>query len=122
MEPVKCLNSFFQEQQNLWYKRHLENLQKLKQDKVNQKEGDGSVPLSTLVEQVSAAPPLPSSEPTKGKPPPPPPKEEPPAPPLPPEEAKVIKYNEDVVICSHLKLNFVLTRMLPMRTGFPSFV
>lgn len=76
------------------------------------------MPLSTLVEQASAAPPLPLSEPTKGKPPPPPPKEEPPAPPLPPEEAKVIKYNEDVVICSDLKLNFVLTRTLQMRTGF----
>lgn len=69
------------------------------------------MPLSTLVEQGSAAPPLPLSEPTKGKPPPPPPKEEPAAPPLPPEEAKVIKYNENV-ICSHLKLNVVLTRTI----------
>lgn len=79
------------------------------------------MPLSTLVEHVSAAPPLPLSEATKGKPPPPPPKAEPPAPPLPPEEAKVIKCNDDV-ICSHLKLNFVLTRTLQMRTGFPKYV
>lgn len=54
------------------------------------------MPLSTLVEQQKAVPPLPLSEPAKGKPPPPPPKDEPPAPPLPPEEAKVIQYNYNI--------------------------
>ncbi|XP_011610360.2 YLP motif-containing protein 1 isoform X3 [Takifugu rubripes] len=79
-----------QQQQHLWYKKHLDNLQKLKQEKSkhNQNDGDGSGPPPLPVELVSSAPPLPPSEPTKGKPPPPPPKEEPPAPPLPPEDLK----------------------------------
>nr|XP_046229295.1 YLP motif-containing protein 1 isoform X2 [Scatophagus argus] len=75
-----------QEQQQLWYKQHLQNLQKLKQEraKQNQKEGDGPVPQPPLQQ---AAPP-PPSDPPKGIPPPPPPKEEPPVPPPPPEEVK----------------------------------
>ncbi|XP_059211800.1 YLP motif-containing protein 1 isoform X2 [Centropristis striata] len=76
-----------QEQQQLWYKKHLQNLQKLKQEKAkqNQKEGDG--PLPPLPPGQGVAPP-PPSEPQKGAPPPPPPRDEPPAPPPPPEEAK----------------------------------
>ncbi|XP_044026105.1 YLP motif-containing protein 1 isoform X3 [Siniperca chuatsi] len=76
-----------QEQQQLWYKQHLQNLQKLKQEraKQNQKEGDGPVPLPSVRQGV---PPPPPSEPPKGIPPPPPPKEEPPAPPPPPEEVR----------------------------------
>ncbi|XP_041814159.1 YLP motif-containing protein 1-like isoform X2 [Chelmon rostratus] len=76
-----------QEQQQLWYKQHLQNLQKLKQEraKQNQKEGDGPVPPST---PGRAVPPPPPSEPPTGIPPPPPPKDEPPVPPPPPEEGK----------------------------------
>ncbi|XP_038583734.1 YLP motif-containing protein 1 isoform X2 [Micropterus salmoides] len=76
-----------QEQQQLWYKQHLQNLQKLKQEraKQNQKDGDGPVPPPPVGQGV---PPPPPSEPPKGAPPPPPPKEEPPAPPPPPEEGR----------------------------------
>ncbi|XP_068609719.1 YLP motif-containing protein 1-like [Brachionichthys hirsutus] len=75
------------EQQQLWYKHHLQNLQKLKQEKAqeNQKDGAGLVPPPPTPEQ--AVPPPPSETP-KGIPPPPPPKEEPPAPPPPPADAK----------------------------------
>ncbi|GLD59817.1 YLP motif-containing protein 1 isoform X1 [Lates japonicus] len=74
-----------QEQQQLWYKQHLQNLQKLKQEKAkqNHKEGDGSVS-----QPPSQAVPPPPSEPLKGTPPPPPPKDEPPVPPPPPVDAK----------------------------------
>ncbi|XP_074472349.1 uncharacterized protein ylpm1 isoform X1 [Sebastes fasciatus] len=74
-----------QEQQQRWYKQHLQNLQKLKQEKAkqNQKEGDGSVP-----PPGQAVPPPPPSEPAKGAPPPPPPKEESPVPPPPPDDAR----------------------------------
>ncbi|XP_063758061.1 YLP motif-containing protein 1 isoform X2 [Eleginops maclovinus] len=76
-----------QEQQQRWYKQHLQNLQKLKQEKAkqNQKEGGGHGPPPP---SGHAVPPPPPSEPPKGAPPPPPPKEEPPAPPPPPDEAK----------------------------------
>ncbi|XP_029318501.1 YLP motif-containing protein 1 isoform X2 [Cottoperca gobio] len=77
-----------QEQQQRWYKQHLQNLQKLKQEKAkqNQKEGDGHVPSPLPGHTV---PPPPPSEPPKGAPPPPPPKDEPPAaPPPPPDEAR----------------------------------
>ncbi|XP_068199244.1 YLP motif-containing protein 1 isoform X2 [Antennarius striatus] len=81
-------------QQQLWYKQHLQNLQKLKQEKAqeNQKEGLSLV-LPPNTEQ--AIPPPPSSETPKGKPPPPPPKEEPPAPPPPPEEVKEVPQNPE---------------------------
>ncbi|KAF3702816.1 YLP motif-containing protein 1 Nuclear protein ZAP3 [Channa argus] len=76
-----------QEQQQLWYKQHLQNLQKLKQDKAkqNHKEGEGFMPPPP---PSKAIPPPPPSEPLKSAPPPPPPKEEPPAPPPPPEEIR----------------------------------
>uniref|UniRef100_A0A673BTQ4 YLP motif-containing protein 1 n=1 Tax=Sphaeramia orbicularis TaxID=375764 RepID=A0A673BTQ4_9TELE len=67
-----------QEQQQLWYKQHLENLQKLKQEKAkqsqNQKDSDG--PATGPLKGKGLPPP--PSEPRKGAPPPPPPKEEPP--------------------------------------------
>ncbi|XP_067337606.1 YLP motif-containing protein 1 isoform X2 [Channa argus] len=77
-----------QEQQQLWYKQHLQNLQKLKQDKAkqNHKEGEGFMPPPP---PSKAIPPPPPSEPLKSAPPPPPPKEEPPAPPPPPEEIRI---------------------------------
>ncbi|XP_051265972.1 YLP motif-containing protein 1 isoform X2 [Dicentrarchus labrax] len=77
-----------QEQQQLWYKQHLQNLQKLKQEraKQNQKEGDGPAPPPPLPGQM--VPPPPPSEPPKGIPPPPPPKEEPPAPPPLPDDIR----------------------------------
>uniref|UniRef100_A0A671V5H6 YLP motif-containing protein 1 n=1 Tax=Sparus aurata TaxID=8175 RepID=A0A671V5H6_SPAAU len=76
-----------QDQQQLWYKQHLQNLQKLKQERArkNQKDSDGPVPPSP---SEKAVPPPPPSEPPKGLPPPPPPKEEPPVPPPPPEELR----------------------------------
>ncbi|XP_021174544.2 YLP motif-containing protein 1 isoform X2 [Fundulus heteroclitus] len=76
-----------QEQQNVWYKQHLQNLQKLRQEKAkqNQKEANAFQPPPPPTSQ--AAPPPPPSEPPKGAPPPPPPKEEPPVPPPPPSEA-----------------------------------
>nr|XP_012772017.1 YLP motif-containing protein 1 isoform X3 [Maylandia zebra] len=77
-----------QEQQQLWYKQHLQNLQKLKQEraKQNQKDGDGSFPLPPPPGKT--APPPPPLEPPKSTPPPPPPKEEPPTPPPLPEEVR----------------------------------
>uniref|UniRef100_A0A8C6KFD6 YLP motif-containing protein 1 n=1 Tax=Nothobranchius furzeri TaxID=105023 RepID=A0A8C6KFD6_NOTFU len=78
-----------QEQQHLWYKQHLENLQKLRQEKEkqNQKQGDASLPPQPPPCQT-APPPPPPSEPLKSAPPPPPPKDEaPPDAPKDPEEA-----------------------------------
>ncbi|KAL1254433.1 hypothetical protein QQF64_016662 [Cirrhinus molitorella] len=68
-----------QEQQEYWYQQHLQNLQKLKNEKAkqNQSSSNGS----------HAPAPPPPVEPPKSNPPPPPPKEEPPPPP-PPEESK----------------------------------
>uniref|UniRef100_A0A8C6K9E5 YLP motif-containing protein 1 n=1 Tax=Nothobranchius furzeri TaxID=105023 RepID=A0A8C6K9E5_NOTFU len=78
-----------QEQQHLWYKQHLENLQKLRQEKEkqNQKQGDASLPPQPPPCQT-APPPPPPSEPLKSAPPPPPPKDEAPAPPPPPVVVK----------------------------------
>ncbi|CAJ1078091.1 YLP motif-containing protein 1 isoform X3 [Xyrichtys novacula] len=76
--------SHLQQQQQLWYKKHLQNLQKLKQEKAKQNQKEGPVPPPP---HGKRAPP-PPSEPPKGTPPPPPPKEEPPAPPPPPEEGR----------------------------------
>uniref|UniRef100_A0A3Q2DL41 YLP motif-containing protein 1 n=1 Tax=Cyprinodon variegatus TaxID=28743 RepID=A0A3Q2DL41_CYPVA len=78
-----------QEQQNVWYQQHLQNLQKLRQEKakLNQKEDNAFLPPPPPSSQ--AAPPPPPLEPPKGTPPPPPPKEEPPVPPLPPTEVTV---------------------------------
>ncbi|XP_019740498.1 YLP motif-containing protein 1 isoform X3 [Hippocampus comes] len=75
-------SSNLQDQQQLWYKQHLENLQKLKQEKAKQNPNHADPPNSHAVQ-----PPLPS-EPPKGALPPPPPKEEQPAPPPPPEPDK----------------------------------
>uniref|UniRef100_UPI0037E85BF6 YLP motif-containing protein 1 isoform X2 n=1 Tax=Semicossyphus pulcher TaxID=241346 RepID=UPI0037E85BF6 len=75
-----------QHQQQLWYKQHLQNLQKLKQEKAKQNQKEG--PVAPLPPGKAVPPPLPS-EPPKGAPPPPPPKEEPPAPPPPPEEVRI---------------------------------
>ncbi|XP_047429520.1 YLP motif-containing protein 1 isoform X2 [Mugil cephalus] len=74
-----------QEKQQLWYKQHLQNLQKLKQEKAkqNQRDGDGSMP-----PPIHTNAPLPPSESHKNAPPPPPPKDEPPVPPPPPEEVR----------------------------------
>ncbi|KAM3603285.1 uncharacterized protein V6R79_019923 [Siganus canaliculatus] len=78
-----------QEQQQLWYKQHLQNLQKLRQERARQNqqnEDEGAAPPLLPLEHI--VPPPPPSEPPKGLPPPPPPKDEPPAPPPPPEEAR----------------------------------
>lgn len=82
-------DSFCQEQQQLWYKQHLQNLQKLRQEKAkqNKKDSDASVPPQTSTSL--ARPPPPPSDPPKSTPPPPPPKEEPPVPPPPPVEVRV---------------------------------
>uniref|UniRef100_A0A671V2U8 YLP motif-containing protein 1 n=1 Tax=Sparus aurata TaxID=8175 RepID=A0A671V2U8_SPAAU len=75
-----------QDKQQLWYKQHLQNLQKLKNERAKQNQKDGNGPMLPTPEQ--AVPPPPPSE-SKGLPPPPPPKEEPPAPPPPPQEPDV---------------------------------
>ncbi|XP_029351945.1 YLP motif-containing protein 1 isoform X2 [Echeneis naucrates] len=75
-----------QEQQQLWYKQHLKNLQKLKQEKAKQNQKEGETPGLPLVGQ--AVPPPPPSDPLKSTPPPPPPKDEPPVPPPPPDELR----------------------------------
>ncbi|KAG7461267.1 hypothetical protein MATL_G00208280 [Megalops atlanticus] len=74
-----------QEQQQYWYKQHLQNLQRLKNEKAkhSKPQGDSQPPTAS---QTPAAPP-PPIEPPKNTPPPPPPKEEPPPPP-PPEDSK----------------------------------
>ncbi|XP_045065969.1 YLP motif-containing protein 1 [Coregonus clupeaformis] len=74
-----------QEQQQYWYKQHLQNLQRLKAEKAKQGQGDGPTPPPPKSQPHSAAAPPPPSEPPKSAPPPPPPKEEPPPPP-PPED------------------------------------
>ncbi|XP_076004812.1 uncharacterized protein ylpm1 isoform X2 [Genypterus blacodes] len=76
-----------QEQQQLWYQKHLQNLQKLKQEKAKQNQKDGDISMQPPTHSHTAPPP--PSEPPKGAPPPPPPKEEPPAPPPPPVEPEV---------------------------------
>ncbi|XP_059355022.1 YLP motif-containing protein 1-like isoform X2 [Carassius carassius] len=67
------------EQQEYWYQQHLQNLQKLKNEKAKQNQ-------SSSLGNNAPAPPSPV-EPPKSTPPPPPPKEEPPPPP-PPDESK----------------------------------
>nr|XP_057912158.1 YLP motif-containing protein 1 isoform X3 [Doryrhamphus excisus] len=71
-------------QQQLWYQQHLQNLQKLRQEKQNQKDGNFAMPQPTPHNGQTLQPPLPSETPTSA-PPPPLPTEEPPAPPPPPE-------------------------------------
>ncbi|XP_034555005.1 YLP motif-containing protein 1 isoform X3 [Notolabrus celidotus] len=95
-------SSNLQQQQQLWYKQHLQNLQKLKQEKAKQNQKEGPVPPPP---RGKAVPPPPPSEPPKGKPPPPPPKEEPPVPPPPPEEAlpEVPKDPEEAVRLQQLQ-------------------
>nr|XP_061806396.1 YLP motif-containing protein 1-like [Nerophis lumbriciformis] len=75
------LSIFTQDQQQLWYQQHLQNLQKLKQERAKQNQKEGEPPNS----QGAQPPPPPPSEPPAGAPPPPPPKEDQPAPPPPPE-------------------------------------
>ncbi|KAK6294879.1 hypothetical protein J4Q44_G00341050 [Coregonus suidteri] len=72
-----------EEQQQYWYKQHLQNLQRLKAEKAKQGQGDGPTPPPPKPQPLSAAAPPPPSEPPKSAPPPPPPKEEPPPPPPP---------------------------------------
>uniref|UniRef100_A0A3P9LMZ3 YLP motif-containing protein 1 n=1 Tax=Oryzias latipes TaxID=8090 RepID=A0A3P9LMZ3_ORYLA len=73
-----------QEQQQLWYKQHLKNLQKLRQEKARQSQKDGDAPPPHPASSHTTPPP-PPSDPPKSAPPPPPPSDEPPAPPLPVE-------------------------------------
>ncbi|XP_072217953.1 uncharacterized protein ylpm1 isoform X2 [Leuresthes tenuis] len=82
-EDSKSLH--LQEQQQLWYKQHLQNLQKLRQEKAKQNQRDGDTSLPPIPPTSQTVPPPPPSEPPKNKPPPPPPKEEPPPPPPPTE-------------------------------------
>ncbi|XP_054616961.1 YLP motif-containing protein 1 isoform X2 [Dunckerocampus dactyliophorus] len=73
-----------QNQQQLWYQQHLQNLHKLRQEKRNQKDGNFAMPQPAPPNGQAVQPPPPSETPT-GAPLPPLPKEEPPAPPPPPE-------------------------------------
>ncbi|XP_042156482.1 YLP motif-containing protein 1-like [Oncorhynchus tshawytscha] len=86
-----------QEQQQYWYKQHLQNLQRLKAEKAKQGQGDGPTP-----RPHSAAAPPPPSEPPKSAPPPPPPKEEPPPPP-PPEDKTPAPPAQDPAEAARLK-------------------
>ncbi|XP_036832238.1 YLP motif-containing protein 1 [Oncorhynchus mykiss] len=86
-----------QEQQQYWYKQHLQNLQRLKVEKAKQGQGDGPTPRP----HSTAAPP-PPSEPPKNAPPPPPPKEEPPPPP-PPEDKTPAPLAQDPAEAARLK-------------------
>lgn len=71
-----------QEQQDYWYKQHLQNLQKLKNERAKQGVIDASSKGGT---DTAPAPPPPIEAP-----PPPPPKEEPPPPP-PPDDKVIIR-------------------------------
>ncbi|XP_062406105.1 YLP motif-containing protein 1 isoform X2 [Sardina pilchardus] len=73
-----------QDQQQFWYKQHLQNLQKLKNERAKQGQSQGQP--ADKNQKPGEAPP-PPVEPPKNAPPPPLPKEEPPPPP-PPEEPK----------------------------------
>uniref|UniRef100_A0A8C7HSS5 YLP motif-containing protein 1 n=1 Tax=Oncorhynchus kisutch TaxID=8019 RepID=A0A8C7HSS5_ONCKI len=92
-----------QEQQQYWYKQHLQNLQRLKAEKAKQGQGDGPAPPPPKPQPHSAAAaPPPPTEPPKNAPPPPPPKEEPPPPP-PPDDAKPAPMTQDPVEVARLQ-------------------
>ncbi|XP_066550129.1 YLP motif-containing protein 1 isoform X2 [Amia ocellicauda] len=83
-EKTDVSSMTLQEQQQYWYKQHLQSLQKLKNDKAKEKlQKEARPPVNN---QTTSAPP-PPVEPPKNEPPPPPPKEEPPPPP-PPDDSK----------------------------------
>ncbi|KAM4633124.1 uncharacterized protein ylpm1 isoform 2-T2 [Polymixia lowei] len=90
-----------EEQQQYWYKQHLQNLQKLKHEKAkqNQKEEDGPAPPPPHNQPI----PPPPLEPPKNAPPPPPPKEEPPMPPPPPEEPDLPQDPEEAARLQQLQ-------------------
>uniref|UniRef100_A0A8C5A9N2 YLP motif containing 1 n=1 Tax=Gadus morhua TaxID=8049 RepID=A0A8C5A9N2_GADMO len=96
---LTCWVVSLQEQQQFWYKQHLQNLQKLKHDGARQNQAAGDAPFSS---HGHSAPPLPS-EPPKSAPPPPPPKEEPPLPPPPPEDPDLPKDPEEVARLQQLQ-------------------
>uniref|UniRef100_A0A8C4XEA4 YLP motif-containing protein 1 n=1 Tax=Erpetoichthys calabaricus TaxID=27687 RepID=A0A8C4XEA4_ERPCA len=87
-----------QEQQQYWYKQHLQSLQKLKQQQKNEKENK-----QELTGQCPVPPP-PKEPPADAAPPPPPPREELPPPP-PPEEVKtdIVTSTEDPEEAARLK-------------------
>ncbi|XP_060772170.1 YLP motif-containing protein 1 isoform X3 [Neoarius graeffei] len=72
-----------QEQQDYWYKQHLQNLQKLKNEKAKQ----GSTDTSSIGNTCTPPAPPPPNE----APPPPPPKEEPPPPPPPDDKPTMVE-------------------------------
>ncbi|KAJ8008657.1 hypothetical protein DPEC_G00080700 [Dallia pectoralis] len=82
-EKLTFTSMSIQEQQQYWYKQHLQNLQRLKTEKTKQgqEQGEGPSP-----QPSSAVGPSPPSDPPKSTPPPPPPKDDPPPPP-PPDDA-----------------------------------
>ncbi|CAL8313016.1 unnamed protein product [Lota lota] len=94
-----CWVVSLQEQQQYWYKQHLQNLQKLKHDGSRHNQTGGDTPFPS---HGHSAPPLPS-EPPKSAPPPPPPKEEPPLPPPPPEDPDLPKDPEEVARLQQLQ-------------------
>ncbi|KAM7395449.1 hypothetical protein PAMA_006957 [Pampus argenteus] len=91
-----------QEQQQRWYKQHLQNLQKLKQEKAKQNQKDGDGPMPPQPKGQTVPPPLPV-EPPKSTPPPPPPKEEPPVPPPPPTEPEIPQDPEEAARLQQLQ-------------------
>ncbi|XP_061785293.1 uncharacterized protein ylpm1 [Nerophis lumbriciformis] len=87
--------SSLQNQQQLWYQQHLQNLHKLRQEKQNQKDANFAM-AQTAPPNCQGKQPPPPPETTMGAPPPPPPKEEPPAPPPPPEPESKKDSEENV--------------------------
>ncbi|XP_015205802.2 YLP motif-containing protein 1 isoform X3 [Lepisosteus oculatus] len=93
-EKADLSSMTLQEQQQYWYKQHLQNLQKLKHEKAKEKKPQEE--FRTPADKQTTKTPPPPVEPPKNEPPPPPPKEQPPPPP-PPEDSKptVITRAED---------------------------
>ncbi|MBN3292202.1 YLPM1 protein, partial [Polypterus senegalus] len=98
-QPPDLSSMSLQEQQQFWYKQHLQSLQKLKQQQKNEKENKKQ----ELTGQ-SPVPPPPKEPPADAAPPPPPPREELPPPP-PPEEVKtdIVTSTEDPEEAARLK-------------------
>ncbi|KAG9283176.1 YLP motif-containing protein 1 isoform X1 [Astyanax mexicanus] len=97
-EKTDLSSMSLQEQQEYWYKQHLQNLQKLKNEKARQNQSGGGGPN----EHAHPAPP-PPAEPPKNAPPPPPPKEEPPPPPPPEDKPGSVSDTGDPVEAARLQ-------------------
>ncbi|XP_018611747.2 YLP motif-containing protein 1 isoform X1 [Scleropages formosus] len=91
-----------QEQQQYWYRQHLQNLQRLKTQKTALNQNQGASQQAPKNDSSGAPPP--PVEPPRNAPPPPPPTEQPPPPP-PPEDSKssIISSSGDPVEAARLQ-------------------